>query len=556
MNESVKIIPLGGYGEIGKNMTIIEYRKTMIMIDAGILFPSSYFPGIEYIIPDITYVKQNIEKFAAIIVTHGHEDHIGAIPYILEEVGNPPIYAKRLSIELIKKKLTDHDITNAEFVTVTPEKTIYQIKDMFVEFIHVNHSILDASAILIKCGTKKIFFTADFKMDYTPINEPFIDLHRIAAVGKEGVDVLIVDSTNAERPGMSYSERIVGLEIDDIVSKLNGRVIIATFASNISRIIQILAVAKKYNRKIVIEGRSLRTVIDIAAELGYIDLHGIEFISLKEIASYRDFEVLFLVTGSQGEPLSVLQRISQHMHSQIKVKNTDTVLISAKVIPGNEMHINKMINNLFKLGADVYYENISEIHVSGHASQEEIKLLANLVKPKYIIPYHGEYKNMIAIRRLMGQMGYADHQVFLIENGTVFTINDKKAYIEKDIIPYGKHFIENNDIGFIDENVIQDRKRIGEEGAVFLVFSFIPKNGDIIFGPEIAYAGIQCDESVTQSIAARLQDILASLEDEEKDDMETLKTIIERRLRRFLKKSIGKEPLVVAYILESNDYIK
>lgn len=545
MKDTIKIIPLGGYGEIGKNMTLIEYRKTIIMIDAGYLFPSSYFPGIEYIIPDTQYVQDNLEKFAGIVITHGHEDHIGALPYILMDLGNPTVYAKRLSIELIKRKLADHDIT-ARFETVTPEKTIFQLRDIFVEFVHVNHSVLDASALYIRCGNKKIFFTGDFKMDYTPIFEPFIDLTRIAAIGKEGVDVMVVDSTNAERPGMSYSERTVGIEMNDIVAKLDGRVIVATFASNISRIIQIMDIARVSHRKIVVDGRSLRNVIEIAAELGYIDLKGLEFIQLKEIGNYQDNQLLLLVTGSQGEPLSVLQRISQNMHAQIKIKKNDTVLISAKVIPGNEVHINRMVNNLFKQGADVYYENISEIHVSGHASQEEIKLLTNLVRPKYVIPYHGEYKNMIAVQRIMKQLGYREEDVFLIENGTVFIMNDKRAVTENNIVPYGKRFIENSDIGIIDEAVIKERKVIGEEGVVFMLFGYDHKNGDLVYGPEVALAGIKVEQSYIEAMCERLQDILVSLEVDELKNAETVKVTVERRLRRFAKKIIGKEPLIVA----------
>ncbi len=546
MKETVKIIPLGGYGEIGKNMTLIEYRKTIIMIDAGYLFPSSYFPGIEYIIPDTTYVKDNLEKLAGIVITHGHEDHIGAIPYILSDLGNPPIYAKRLSIELIRKKIADHDITNAEFITVTPEKTVFQLRDIFVEFVHVNHSILDASSLYIRCGNKKIFFTGDFKMDYTPIFEPFIDLTRIAAIGKEGVDVLVVDSTNAEREGMSYSERTVGIEMNSIVSKLEGRVIVATFASNICRIIQIMDLARTFKRKIVVDGRSLRNVIEIAAELGYIDLKGLDFISLKEITKYQDNELLLMVTGSQGEPLSVLQRISQNMHAQIKIKKHDTVMISAKVIPGNEVHINRMVNNLFKQGADVFYENISEIHVSGHASQEEIKLLTNLIRPTYIIPYHGEYKNMVAIRRIMKQLGYDEKDVFLIENGTVFIMNEKRAVVENNIVPFGKRFIENNDIGMIDESIIKERKVIGEEGVIFMLFGYDHKNGDIVYGPEVAVAGIKMEQSIIESMIERLQDILVSLETSDLKNPEVVKSTVERRLRRFAKKIIGKEPLIVA----------
>lgn len=545
MKDTIKIIPLGGYGEIGKNMTLIEYRKTIIMIDAGYLFPSSYFPGIEYIIPDTSYVQNNLEKLAGIVITHGHEDHIGALPYILTELGNPTIYAKRLSIELIRRKIADHDIT-AHFETVTPEKTVFQLRDIFVEFVHVNHSVLDASALYIRCGNKKIFFTGDFKMDYTPVFEPFIDLTRIAAIGKEGIDVMVVDSTNAEREGMSYSERTVGIEMNAIVSKLEGRVIVATFASNISRIIQIMDIARIFNRKIVVDGRSLRNVIEIAAELGYIDLKGLEFIQLKEIHKYPDNQLLLVVTGSQGEPLSVLQRISQNMHAQIKIKKQDTVLISAKVIPGNEVHINRMVNNLFKQGADVYYENISEIHVSGHASQEEIKLLTNLIRPKYVIPYHGEYKNMIAIRRIMQQLGYREEDVFLIENGTVFIMNDKRAVTENNIVPYGKRFIENSDIGMIDEAVIKERKVIGEEGVIFMLFGYDHKNGDIVYGPEVAVAGIKMEQSALESFGERLQDILVSLEASDLKNPDVVKSTVERRLRRFAKKIIGKEPLIVA----------
>ena len=549
MAKSIKLISLGGYGEIGKNMTAIETNSSLLLIDAGILFPSSFFPGIDYIIPDISYLKKKIDKFKGILITHGHEDHIGAIPYILKELRYPTIYGKKLSIELIKKKLSEHDIEFNNYVIVDDKNKKFTLGDIDAEFVHMNHSIPDASAIFMKTGNLKIFFTGDFKLDYTPINEPFIDLHRIAAIGKSGVDLLIVDSTNAPKKGMSNSEKTVGLEMDKIVARIKGRIIMATFATNLSRIIQIFDVARKNNRKVVVEGRSLKNIIEIASRLGYLDLNGIDIISINDYKKYEDWELLFLVTGSQGEPMSVLQRISQNMHSKIKIKKGDTVLISAKVIPGNEIDINRMINNLFKRGAEVSYENISEIHVSGHAAQEDIKLITKLLMPKFVIPYHGEYQNMIALKKIMNYMGYPDKNIMLIENGDAVEL--KKNSIKKlKRVVYGKKLIENSFLGEVDESVIADRKMMGQEGVIFLIFSYNKKTGELLSELQMLSVGIKFDEKFEKLIKKRFVDILHSLSEEELGDINMLKIIIARRLRRFIKKRTYKEPVVVSHILE------
>ncbi len=553
MKKELKIVPLGGYGEIGKNMTVFEYGDSMIIIDAGILFPSSYFPGIDYIIPDIGYIKKRANKLKAIIITHGHEDHIGALPYIVEDLPDVPIYTKKLAAELIKRKFFERGIPWDNIKEINGPDDVMRCGEFEVKMIHVNHSIPDASALFIKAGRNKVFFTGDFKIDYTPVNEDVIDLKRISAIGEKGVDILIIDSTNVETAGMTGSERDVGNEMSRLAEGFSGRIFVATFASNISRIIQVLQIAAKYRRKVVVEGRSLKNIIEIASKLGYIDLKAIDIIDIRHIDMFPDHEIMVLVTGSQGEPFSVLQRLALNMHGKIKIKQGDTVLISAKMIPGNEIHINRMINNLFKCGAHVEYENVSEIHVSGHAAREDIKMITTMVSPRFIIPYHGEYRNMASLRMLMTSIGYKKDAVLLVENGTPVIFDGKRARISDKKVQCGKCFIENADLGNINENTMEERKVIGQEGAVFLNYDYISETGDITYGPELSAVGIELTDELVDDIKERLQEILYSLNKKDLRDKESVGRTVDRRLRRFLRKRRSKEPVIVSHFPEMND---
>ena len=549
MKSKLTVTPLGGYGEIGKNMTVMENNKSMIIIDAGISFPSSYFPGVEYIIPDISYVTERKSNLKGIFITHGHEDHIGALPYIIEELGYPTIYTKKLARELIKKKFDEHGIEYNKFVLVDGKEPV-NAGDFSVQFIHVNHSIPDSSALFIESGNKRIYFSGDFKIDYTPVNEDLIDLKQISKIGEKGVDLMIVDSTNIETPGMTGSETAVGFEMEKIVQNVKGRIFVATFASNISRLIQILDIAKKYNRKVVVEGRSLKNIIEIAGRLGFIKVKKGEILNIKEADKTPDEQLLVLVTGSQGEPMSVLQRLSLNMHPKLKLKKGDTVMISAKMIPGNEIHINKMVNQLFKSGARVYYKNVSEIHVSGHAAREDIKMIAAMVNPKAIVPFHGEYKNMAMLKHVFTEMGYKEEQIILAEIGTPVYLAGKKAYAGNHKVPSGKRFVENYDEITADEELITQRKIIGQEGVLFLIYDYMTETGDITMGPEVASAGLLLNEDHITEIGQRLQDILYSMDEKERKNREYVKEAVSRRMKRFLKKKRSKEPVVISHFPE------
>ncbi len=553
MKKQLKIVPLGGFGEIGKNMTVFEYGDSMFVVDAGILFPSSYFPGIDYIIPDIEYIKKRKKKLKGFVITHGHEDHIGALPYIADEFKGIPIYVKRLTKELIKRKFKEKNIPDSDLRLVEDYNDKISLGDFTVRMIHVNHSIPDASALHIRAGKKNVFFSGDFKIDYTPVNEDVIDLKTISRIGEKGVDLLLIDSTNVEKEGMTGSERDVGREMEKLTDGLEGRIFVATFASNISRIIQVLEIAKKTGRKVIVEGRSLKNNIEIASKLGYIDLRGIEIIDIAQMKMYEDSELMILVTGSQGETFSVLQRLALNIHGKIKIKEGDKILISAKKIPGNEIHINRMINNLFKCGADVEYENVSEIHVSGHAARDDIKMIVTMVAPKYVIPYHGEYRNMASLRKLLVSMGYKKESVLLAENGTPVIYDGKEAYLGSEKVEYGKKFIEDADLGNIGEHTMRQRKVIGQEGALLIIYDYHEKSGDIIYGPEISSVGIEISPEITGDVKERLQDILYSMSEEERNDRREVARSVDRRIRRFLKKRRSKTPVVVSPFPEHSD---
>src|SRR6056297_503350 len=550
MNKNIKICSLGGYGEIGKNMTVIEYKNSIIIIDCGISFPDNEHPGIDYIIPDIGYLENKKKKIKGIFITHGHEDHIGALPYIIEKLNYPKIFCKNLAKELIEEKLIDKGIKYNKFKPVTKRNNKVKAGSIKVEFINVNHSIMDSSALYIRAGNKSIFFTGDFKIDYTPIKEDFIDLNRISEIGQQNIDLMIVDSTNVTHEGLSYSEKQVGIEMNEIISNIENRVIIATFSTNLSRLVQIFNIAKKNDRKVVVLGRSLKRIIKIAYKLGYIDLKNYEIINKNEVDNYKDDQLLYLITGSQGEKLSALKRASKDNNRDLELKRNDTILISAKVIPGNEVAINRMVNDLHRKVDEVYYENVSEIHVSGHASKEDIKIITKLLDPKYIVPYHGEYKHIKKMKKLMIHLGYEEEQIKLVENGDFLLLEDNNLKLEKDVIKSGEILIENREMGFIDINKLFERKIMGESGLIFIILYLTDKRNTIPREPEFIIKGIQFDDRFINEMKEKVKSVVNVLENEELYEDELFKKRIRRRLKRYIRKRKYKDPFVIIKIME------
>lgn len=423
----IKIMALGGLNEVGKNMTVVEYKDEIIVIDAGLSFPDDDMLGVDIVIPDVTYLIKNKDKIKGIFITHGHEDHIGALPYILKKI-NVPVYGTKLSIGLIQVKLKEHKMNNVKLNVVTPRQII-KMGNMDVEFIKNNHSIPDACSIAVHTDQGIIFHTGDFKIDLTPIDGEVMDMHRICELSKKGVLLMLADSTNAERPGSTLSEKTVGAGLDDLFRKaMNNRIIVATFASNIHRLQQIINTAEKFNRKVAVSGRSMINVVNVASELGYLDIPENMLIDLNDLGRYEDNEVVLITTGSQGEPMSALARMASSEHKKVEIKNGDLIIISAHPIPGNEKLISKVVNCLFEKGAEVVYDD-SDIHVSGHAKQEELKLLHRLVRPKFFMPAHGEYRMLKKHAELAEELGMPSQNIFVNKTGDVLEIDRNSAKV-------------------------------------------------------------------------------------------------------------------------------
>ncbi len=498
-NGMLKLIPLGGMREIGKNMTVIEYENDMIIVDCGIGFPEEDMPGIDIVIPDFSYLSSNRHKLKAVFLTHGHEDHIGALPWLCKEY-NVPIYGNKLTIELVRNKLNDRG-TGVKNVALRPVSDGDRIDaGVFnVEFIHTNHSIADANALAIRTPAGIIFHSGDFKIDYTPIHGGPADLARIAQIGAEGVLLMIADSTNVERSGFTSSERKVGETFADLFAKAEGRIFVATFSSNIFRLQQILTAAEMYGRKVALLGRSMLNVFNAANSLGYIKMEPDTLIDVNQIDKYDADELLFITTGSQGEPMSALTRMAFSEHRRIDIVPGDTVILSSSAIPGNEKPIYRVINELFKRGAHVIYESLSEIHVSGHAYREELKLLHQLVKPKYFVPGHGEYRHLYKHAELANSMGTPWENIFLLNNGDIFEYQNGNARIGGFTNAAGV-LIDGSGMGDVDSLVLRDRLLLADDGVVSVFIALDSKTGEIIGQPDIQAKGFIYESEVEKTI--------------------------------------------------------
>ena len=546
----IKVMALGGLNEIGKNMTVIEYKDEIIVIDAGMSFPDDEMLGVDVVIPDISYLIKNKDKIKGIFITHGHEDHIGALPYILKKI-NIPIYGAKLSIGLIQVKLKEHKINNAKLNVVSP-RDIIKLSHMEVEFIKNNHSIPDACSIAVHTDQGIIYHTGDFKIDLTPIDGEVMDIHRICELSKKGVLLLLADSTNAEQPGSTMSEKTVGAGLDDLFRKAsNSRIIVATFASNIHRLQQIINTAEKFNRKVAVSGRSMVNVVAVATELGYLNIPDNMLIDLNDISKYEDNEVVLITTGSQGEPMSALARMASAEHKKVEIKRGDLIIISAHPIPGNEKLISKVINSLFEKGAEVVYDE-SDIHVSGHAKQEELKLMHRLVRPKFFMPAHGEYRMLKIHAELAEELGMPSQNIFVNKTGDVLEIDRNSAKVTG-TIPTGNVLVDGLGVGDVGNIVLRDRKHLSEDGLMIVVVTISKEDGRVLAGPDIISRGfvyVRESEDLMDGAKTVIKDVLRDCEDRNIKEWAYLKNNIKESLKEYLYQKTKRNPMILPIIME------
>ena len=547
----LKVISLGGLNEIGKNMTVLEYDNDMIVIDAGMTFPDEDLLGVDMVIPDITYLQKNQEKLRGIFLTHAHEDHIGALPYVLREL-NVPVYCTALTAGLVKLKLQEHKDLKKPKITVKKDGDKVKVGCFEVEFLHVNHSIADACAFAIKTPMGMVITTGDFKIDTTPIDGKMIDLPRLGELGKKGVLLLMMDSTNAERPGIAMSERKVGDSLDREFKGCDGRIIVASFASNVHRVQQIFDVAAKYGRKVAVSGRSMENILKVGTELGYLTLPPNTYVDLKEINKYPKNKMVIITTGSQGEPMSALYRMAFSGHRQVEVGYGDKILIAATPIPGNEKPVYTMINELFRKGADVVYSRLADMHVSGHACQEELKTILSLVKPKYFLPVHGEYRHLMVNAELGRACGVAPENIFISDVGRTLEIGEKGANWGPNV-PSGRVLVDGYGVGDVGAAVLRERKTLSESGVITAVVGVDMQSRTIVSGPEIISRGFvfvrEAEELMAELKALTLETMETCL-DKGMTSRNAIKDTISRRLSDYLYKKTKREPLIVPILME------
>lgn len=552
-NEStgLKFVALGGLGEIGLNMAVFEYGDDIVIVDCGLMFPEPYMLGIDVVIPDIGYLTERADKVRAILLTHGHEDHIGALPYVLREL-NPPIFGTSLTLGFVKEKLKEYDLDEKVDLRVVKPRQKVAIGDFEVEFIRVSHSIVDGCALAIRSPEGVVIHTGDFKLDQTPVDGELTDLATFSRYGEEGVLAFMADSTNVEREGYTLSERLVGDAFDEIFPRCTGRVIVAAFSSNIHRVQQVVESAKKCGRKVLLNGRSMIGNVQIARELGYLTIPEEILIDLKEMARLPKEQVCMITTGSQGEPMSSLTRIAMDDHKQIKLEEGDTVILSSRFIPGNEKTISDLMNHLYRRGAEVIHEKVSEVHVSGHASQEELKLLHNLVRPRFFVPVHGEYRHLVKHSQLAQKVGLSKERCILAVNGDVILFCGGEAAIV-DHVDTGRVFVDGKGVGDVGNVVLKDRKHLSEDGMVVVIIGINQSSGAIIYGPDIVSRGFVFEDESQQYLDEAKKvvlDTLALVNAEVLTDWSEVKLEVRRVLRRFFNKTIERRPVILPLILE------
>ena len=547
----VRIMPLGGIEEIGKNMTAIEYRDEIIVVDCGLKFPEDEMLGIDSVIPDTAFLEHNKHKIKGFFITHGHEDHIGALPHILKKI-NVPVYSTKLTLGLIENKLREHNIANkVKLVTVKPRDVI-RFEHVSVEFIKTNHSIADASALAIHTGAGVLVHTGDFKVDLTPVAGETIDLARFASLGEEGVLALMSDSTNAERPGYTESESTVGENFDKLFAKAKGRILVATFSSNIDRIQQVVGSARKTGRKVVINGRSMENNVNVARELGYLEIEEENIVPVNDMRRYRDDQLVIMTTGSQGEPMAALSRMALGEHRQIRIQPNDTVIFSSHPIPGNEKGIFKTIDLLYKLGADVIYDSKEDVHVSGHACQEELKLIMALTKPKYFVPVHGEFRMLKSHAELAEQMGLQSKDILIPELGDIIELSKEKVR-KNGKVQFGSVLVDGLGVGDVGSVVLRDRKLLSEDGMVTVVVTVDSESGSVIAGPDLISRGfifVKEADHLMEDARRIVKKVLIGAEGTKMKDVEFIQNQIREQLRNFFYRKTKRRPMIMPIIMD------
>jgi len=549
--KKIKFIPLGGMNEIGKNLTVIEYGSDIILLDCGVAFPNEEMFGIDLVIPDISYLHKHANRIKGIVLTHGHEDHVGAVPYILKEF-NVPVYGTKLTLGIVTNKLKEHKMLGESKLHVKNPGESFRVGEFHFEFIRSNHSIADSVMVAITTGAGTILHTGDFKIDCTPINGEMIDLARIGELGNKGVLALMVDSTNAERPGYTMSESTVGATFEKIFEGCTKRIVVATFASNIHRVQQIIDAAEKFNRKVAVSGRSMVNLLTTAMELGYMRIPKNILIDLDEMNQYPKDRLVIVTTGSQGETMAALSRMAFSEHKQVTIGHEDLVVFSSHPIPGNEKTVSKVINELIKRGAEVIYESLMDVHVSGHACQEEIKLIIGLAKPKYFVPVHGEVKHLRQARVLGERMGIDKKNIFVLDTGNVLEMSNSDAKISGSV-PSGYVLVDGLGVGDVGNIVLRDRKHLAQDGLIVVVVTMDKASGTIVSGPDVISRGfvyVRESEDLMEEIKTVATEALVSATENHRNDWNSIKQQVKSALGNYLYAKTKRRPMLLPVIME------
>ena len=549
-HSTLRVIPLGGLKEVGKNMTAYEYQDEIIVVDTGSMFPDEELLGVDIVIPDTTYLTDNFDKVKAFVYTHGHEDHIGAAPYVVKNF-SAPLYGTPFTLGLLKNKFQEHGLKNLKLIEKKAGDR-FKVGKFEIEMIHVNHSIPDAVSLLIKTPAATVLQTGDFKVEYTPVMNDIIDLARLGSLGQEGVDLLLSDSTNVERPGSTMSESNVGATFEELFRKTDSRIIVASFASNVMRIQQVINAARNNQRKIAFAGRSMHNVTDLAIKLDYLRIPPEDIIDINQVNRYPDNEVVIMTTGSQGEPMAALTRMADGNHAHVEMKPGDVVIFSSSPIPGNEKSVKGVINKLFEIGVDVIYEQLADVHVSGHACREELKLILALVKPKYFLPVHGEYSMLKHHADLAVQMGLSPNNVVIVENGDVLELGDGKLNLGETVTS-GKVLIDGSLVGDVGTAVLRDRKQLSEDGLIMVILRMDSSNGKLLKDPDIISRGFVYMRENTELIEEAktlISNTVNNLKSTTRKDWQQVKHVTRGELSKFVYKKTKRSPMILSFILE------
>ncbi|TAK09839.1 ribonuclease J [bacterium] len=550
--EPLRVIPLGGLGEFGLNMMLLEYGESAIAIDCGLMFPGADLLGIDLVIPDVSYITEKKQRLQGIVLTHAHEDHIGALPYILRQLP-VPVFGTRLTLGLLGNKLREHGLDRSTDLREIKAGQPWELAPFKLEGIRVTHSLMDCLALAVATPAGTVIHTGDFKIDNTPMNGELFDFQKFAAYGEKGVLLLLSDSTNVEREGYTPSEREVGRNLEEIFQGSRGRLFVATFSSNIPRIQQVVELSERFGRRVILSGRSMINNAQIASDLGYLHLpNGVATESERWQDLPRD-AVTFLTTGSQGEPLSVLTRVALDNHKSIRIEQGDTVVLSSKLIPGNEKTINNLINHLYRRGAEVHYEKVSEIHVSGHASQEELKTMLQLMRPRYFVPVHGEYRHLVRHIQLAQKVGVPAENCFLLEDGAVLELTQNSAR-KAESVSTGRVFVDGKGVGDVEDVVIRDRRHLSEDGMVLAVMAIHQQTGELVAGPDLISRGFMCaeeSEEVLEQAKKVVLDTLKGINRETRTDPAELQEEVRKALRRYFNKTLERRPVILPFIVET-----